>query len=101
MAYGNRGLSWGSVDLVSTLRPTNDVAQGSIGLKEEDQVSAGDLPGIRLFVRSMGIQDKVNTGVFYHSSSSLYSATDYRVRYDEKGNVQIRMIRISDRRYHW
>jgi hypothetical protein len=58
---------------VSTLRLKNDVAQGSIGSKEEDQVSAGNLPGIRLFVRSMGIQDKVNTGVFYRSSSSLYN----------------------------
>ena len=40
-------------------------------------MSTNDLPGIQLFVRSMGIQDKVNTGVFYHNSSSLYSATDY------------------------
>jgi hypothetical protein len=62
---------------LSTLRPTNDVARGSIGSKEEDQVSAGDLPGIQLFIRSMGVQDKVNTGVFYHSSSLLYSTTDY------------------------
>jgi len=30
-------------------------------------VSKNDLPGIQLFVRSIGIQDKVNTGVFYRS----------------------------------
>ena len=30
-------------------------------------MSKNDLPGIQLFVRSIGIQNKVNTGVFYRS----------------------------------
>ena len=55
------------------LKTNNWWSSRSYGFKEGGQVSTNNLPGIQLFVRSIGIQDKVNTGVFYRNHSLWYS----------------------------
>ena len=53
---------------LSTSRLTIKVLEVLIS-KEGRKLSRDNLPGVWLFVRSIGLQDKVNTGVFYCSTS--------------------------------